>query len=127
MADSKRLKQAKADIKANSCYKYDWNKITAELSDYIDTTDDPQLKEFCIPINRPCYDSINDECNKNPSLLQQVKRLIAKQEVFLTRAQGINPVLAIFRLKQACHGYKDKQEIDIKTSDITIIPPPKPE
>ena len=45
-----------------------------------------------------------------------------KQEMFLIRAKDVNPIMAIFRLKQPSFGYKDKQEIDttITSKVITV-------
>lgn len=111
MADSKVTKAAKAN-NLKQYYKYDYDVVIAKLKQYIDSTDDPQLKEFCLADDIPSHDAINDEMVKNPPLLREVKRLLAKQEVFLTRAKDINPIMAIFRLKQKCHGFTDKQEID---------------
>lgn len=102
-------------------FKYDWDKVVKDLKQYINNTDDPQLKEFCLSDEQPSYDHINEVCKENTELNHTVKQLIQKQEVFLSRAKDINPIMAIFRLKQPVHGYRDKQEIDHSVEQKTII------
>jgi hypothetical protein len=107
--------------------------IKQRLIDYIDSVPDPNLPEFCSMYNdNPHRDTLydwsnDDEINKTYGFRHLLKRLHDKQESFLIRAKDVNPIMAIFRLKQPSFGYKDKQELDITTSDIVIIPPKRPD
>jgi hypothetical protein len=97
---------------------HDKQKVFDELIAYIDSVPDPMMQEFCSMVaGRPSRDTMNEWCN-DASLQEKlpfadtVKRMLSKQESFLVRAQGVNPIMAIFRLKQPCFGYTDKQQID---------------
>ena len=59
----------------------------------------------------------------DPGFSVTVKRLLDKQELFLARAKDINPVMAIFRLKQPVFGYKDKQDIQLDATVTQTIKP----
>lgn len=98
--------------------KYDPELLAQQMSDYIDTTDDPQIAEFCLPKDMPCRDTINELSKNNQNLSDMVKRLIQKQEVYLTRCGNgnLHSSMAIFRLKQTVHGYRDKTEQDVNLS-----------
>ena len=102
---------------------YNYELVKQKLAEYINNSDDPQLKEFCLADDVPSYDAINDRSKTDSELLHQIKTLVNKQEVFLSRAQGINPVMAIFRLKQSCHGYKDKTEVALDANITQTIKP----
>ena len=104
-------------------FVYDWAQVKIKLAEYISVTDDPQLKEFCLSSDVPSYDMINQVSHEDDELAQLVKKLLAKQEVFLSRAKGIHPLMAMFRLKQKWHGYTDKQEIDVSTRLSYDLPP----
>lgn len=96
----------------------DVNDVIEKLNQYIDKNEEPLIQEFCL--NYPISNSrFYDYEKENSELSEAIKRCIKKQEVFLVRnaeRNKINPVFAMFRLKQKCFGYTDKQEIDQKVS-----------
>lgn len=107
-------------------------KLTAEerkevleaFKAYIERTPDPTVVGFCA--NEPiCFkylitrDNINDW--EEFSTLQ--KYCIQKQESYLLMAGGAgryNPTMAIFRLKQPQHGYKDRIDSDVTSNGETL-------
>ena len=103
---------------------FDKQAVLNRLNEYIDNHRDPLLREFCIDRNNPCEDTLYEWAkDKNSGFSEAIKRLVNKQECFLVRADGINPVMAIFRLKQPQHGYKDKQDISIDGNITQTIKP----
>ena len=103
-------------------------EVLDRLNSYIDSIPDPMLQEFCIDRDNPTRETINtwinDDKDKYSNLFSDaVKRLLAKQEIFLTRAKDINPVMAIFRLKQPVFGYRDKQDVAIDATVTQTIKP----
>ena len=79
---------------------YNYELVKQKLAEYINNSDDPQLKEFCLADDVPSYDAINERCKSDDDLRQITKRLLDKQEVFLSRGKNIAPILAMFRLQQ---------------------------
>ena len=107
---------------------YDKQVIKDRLIDYFNNTPDPNLLEFCSDLNNPHRDTLyewsNDkDIDKIYKFSDILKRIHDKQEMFLIRANGINPVMAIFRLKQPSFGYKDKQDIAIDANVTQTIKP----
>ena len=93
---------------------YDANKIADDLADYIDSTDDPYIEEFSLlqPFNRDTLYTLAKESEK---LSDNIKRCHEKQKMRTVRKAEvgeINPTFAIFKLKQKCYGWTDKQEIE---------------
>ena len=106
----------------------DKDLIASRLTDYINDTPDPNLPEFCSMYeDNPHRDTLYEWQKDNATFRHLLKRLHDKQESFLIRAKDVNPIMAIFRLKQPSFGYKDKTEVDVTMNDITIIPPRKPD
>ena len=107
---------------------YDKQIIKDRLVSYINNTPDPNLLEFCSDFNNPHRDTIYEwstdkEIDKIYKFSDILKRLHDKQEMFLIRANGVNPVMAIFRLKQPSFGYKDKQEVALDANVTQVIKP----
>lgn len=94
--------------------KYDINDVIEKFEEYIKKEEEPLVQEFALNygISRPRLYELAEE---NKELSDTIKKAIEKQEVFLlkgaTRGQ-LNPTFCIFRLKQPCFGYNDKQEIE---------------
>lgn len=103
--------------------KYDPIVLAEQLDVYIDSTDDPQLAEFCLPRNMPCRDTINELSKNCKELSDSLKRMYSKQEVYLSRCGNgeLHSTMCIFRLKQPVHGYTDKQQIDQNISGALEI------
>ena len=106
---------------------FDKQLIRDRLIDYMMSTPDPNLLEFCSDFDNPTRETLyqwsNDaEIDKTFGFSDILKRMHDKQEMFLIRAKDVNPIMAIFRLKQPSFGYKDKQEIDttVTTKVITV-------
>ena len=107
---------------------YDKQVIKDRLIDYYINTPDPSLLEFCLDMDNPTretlYEWSNDkEIDKVFGFSDILKKIHDKQELFLSRANGINPVMAIFRLKQPSFGYKDKQDIQLDANITQTIKP----
>ena len=101
--------------------KYDVNDVIDKLNKYIDITDEPMIIEFCLNygISRTHLYELRDI---NEDLANTIKKAISKEEMFLVKnaeKQKINPVFAMFRLKQPTFGYKDKTEVE--TSGETTV------
>lgn len=106
--------------------KFDINDIIEKLEQYIADNEEPMILEFCVNygINRSyLYELSEKEANNNNDyrLTDTIKRAIQKEECFLVKnaeRQKINPVFAMFRLKQPAFGYKDKQEVESTNVNI---------
>lgn len=90
------------------------------FSRYIQTTPDPTIPEF-VSTAEICFDYDVYEHNLHDwqEFSNLIKRCIKKQEAFLLKEAGAgkyNPTIAIFRLKQPQHGYRDRFETDITSN-----------
>ena len=102
----------------------DYEKLVENFEKYITETDYPIIKEFCVEYGYS-YFYVEELKNKLPDLAQTIKRCLAKAEVYLEKNalhNKINPIFAMFRLKQPCFAWTDKQELAIDTapSRLTI-------
>jgi hypothetical protein len=91
---------------------------------YIARTPDPTIVGFVswdpVPIS---YDVSDDNINDWEEFSRLRKRAVKKQEAFLLQAGGtgkFHPTMAIFRLKQPVHGYKDRFEQDVTSAGEKI-------
>ena len=88
--------------------------IIKKLNEYIAVSEEPLIQEFILNYgisNSRFYDLAKE----NEELSETIKKAIAKQEVFIVRGAErgtLNATFCIFRLKQKCFGYKDKQEVE---------------
>ncbi|MCY6957845.1 terminase small subunit [Clostridium brassicae] len=94
--------------------KFNVNDIIEKLNIFIDENEEPLIQEFCLQygISRSRF---YDYAAENKQLSDTIQKAIDKQEIFLiknTERGKLNPTFVIFRLKQKCFGWKDKQEID---------------
>lgn len=103
-------------------------EIAKDLEDYIEATEDPILSAFVA--NYKKYDVLDDYVYEAPEFAVLKKRALKKQEGFLLKKAGsgdYNASLAIFRLKQPQHGYKDKfeQAVDVtsKGEQVATVDP----
>ena len=104
---------------------YDAQDIAEKLNAYIFSSDDPLLAEFCLPVDQPCEDTIYRLAKENDELSEALKRLVKKQQVYLCRAgkQGSIPFqLAIFRLKQPQHNFRDNFTVDTTARIVYELP-----
>lgn len=89
-------------------------EIAEDFAAYIEENIDPTIVRFTA--NYKKYSINKDYINNHDEFTELRKRAIEKQESYLlssiTTKSGLNPTIAIFRLKQPQHGYSDKQEID---------------
>jgi hypothetical protein len=99
---------------------YDKDKIHEQLEQFIEDNEDPTIPGFCCKKDMPCKDTLYEWCKEDSRFSDSIKRLVGKQEAFLIRAKDINPIMAIFRLKQPQHGYTDKQQIDTNVTQRVI-------
>lgn len=94
------------------------------FAEYIVSTDDPTVPDF-VTSETICYryNVLDHDIYNWQEFNQLVKRAVKKQEAYLLKQGGAgkyNPTLAIFRLKQPQHGYRDRFETDITSKDEQI-------
>lgn len=93
---------------------YDSNKINKDLIEYMNSTDDPYVEEFIL--SQPFSpDTFYRLAKENSELSDTIKRLHEKQKLRTVRGAekgDINSTFAIFKLKQKCYGWTDKQEVE---------------
>ena len=90
------------------------------MEDYIARTPDPIIVGFCAwdPVAIE-YDITDDNINDWEEFTRLRKRATQKQEAYLSTgvfSKGLNPTMAIFRLKQPVHGYTDRMQQDLTTN-----------
>ncbi len=110
--------------------KFDADKLAKELEKYIALNEDPIVQEFCHE-QKVSRDTLYRLAKENQTLSDNIKDLHSKQEVRTVRkaeAGEINATFAIFKLKQRCYGWTDKQEMEhsgeLKTT-INFVPASK--
>lgn len=110
--------------------KYDPVELAAQLNEFIDSETDPLLQAFCLPVDRPCRDTLHRLSEGCQELSDAIKRAMAKQELHIINkamSGDAPPAFAIFRLKQPQHGWTDKQQIDQTVNavidDVTKLTP----
>lgn len=99
--------------------------------DYIHKEDDPTVPEF-VSVNDIAiqYDVTRENLKDWQEFSPLIKRCIIKQESYLLKFAGAgkyNPTIAIFRLKQPQHGYRDHINTDLTTNGKDIAPQLTPE
>jgi hypothetical protein len=99
--------------------QFNTEDIVKSLEAFISQNDEPLIQEFIlnygISPSRFYY-----LAKDNPELSDTIKKAINKQELYLikkTEAGAINPIFAIFRLKQKQFGWTDKQEIEAQNTN----------
>jgi hypothetical protein len=101
-------------------------RVFQALVDYIDRTPDPTIVGFVSWDPTPIELNVTDDnINDWEEFSRLRKRAVKKQEAYLLMGATtgkLNPTMAIFRLKQPVHGYKDRVDTDI-TSDGKGIQP----
>lgn len=92
-------------------------KVYNAFEKYINTEDDPTIVGFCAFDKTAIkYKLTKDNIHDWVEFSELRKRAIQKQEATLLKLAGngkYNPTVAIFRLKQPQHGYKDRVDSDI--------------
>jgi len=94
--------------------KFDADKLADQLIKYTNLSDDPMVQEFCYE-NDVTKDTVYRLAKENSRLSDSIKRLHNKQEIRTIRkaeSGDINNTFAIFKLKQPCYGWTDKQEVN---------------
>lgn len=92
-------------------------EIRIDLLEYIVDNDDPTIVGFTSTYDR--YSVNKDYISDHEEFSELRKKAIEKQEAYLVKnatQNKINPTVAIFRLKQPQHGYRDKTEVDTHVS-----------
>jgi hypothetical protein len=100
--------------------KYNVDDIIEKMDKYIRQNDEPLIQEFILDygISKAHLYELEKE---SEGLSDAIKKCIQKQEVYLLRnasVKAIDPVFTMFRLKQPCFGYKDKQEVESKNINL---------
>ena len=93
---------------------YDAEVLATELNEYIDNTSDPMIEEYCLNtgVSKDTVYRLEKECQ---NLSDAIKRCHAKQQIRTVKRveEGeMNPTWAIFKMKQPCYGWTDKQVIE---------------
>jgi hypothetical protein len=99
-------------------------EVLEAFTNYIDIEPDPTIVGFCawdsVAIQ---YSITKDNLYDWDEFSELRKRAIEKQEAYLIKNAGknqYNPTIAIFRLKQPQHGYKDRIDTDITSGGEKI-------
>ena len=103
--------------------EYRAEEITAELLEYIDSTDDPYVEEYCLMKLSPSKDTVYRLAKESSMLSDAIKRCHEKQKLRTVRGAedgSLNSTFSIFKLKQPCYGWTDKQEIVQTNTNLNI-------
>lgn len=101
--------------------KYNADDLKAKLDAYIDSTDDCLIDEFLLNEYIPAK-TLYQYAKESEELSNSIKRCHHKQALRVQRgAQDgtINATFAIFKLKQPCYGWTDKQEVQNTNVNIS--------
>ena len=99
---------------------YNAEDINKALTDYIDNTEQPFIQEFCLN-SQIDYDTLDRYKTESQEISQSIKKLLAKQELYIVKnasTNTINPIFSMFRLKQKCFGWTDKQDIAVTAATV---------
>lgn len=104
----------------------DVKDVIRKLDKYIKDNEEPLIQEFILNygISKSRFYALAEE---NSLLKDTIKNAILKQEIFLIRGTErgkLNATFSIFRLKQKCFGWSDKQEVEHSgetTQNINIM------
>ena len=93
---------------------YNAEDINKDLIEYMNNTDDPYVEEFILtqPFSPDTFYRLAKQCG---DLSDTIKALHLKQAMRTIRkaeSGDINTTFAIFKLKQRCYGWTDKQEVE---------------
>ncbi len=93
---------------------FDSKEMTKDLIKYIESTSDPIIEEFVLhsPFS---MDTLYRLAKEDEKLSEAIKSVHAKQSIRtqrLVEAGDLNPTWAIFKMKQKCYGWTDKQVIE---------------
>lgn len=106
-------------------------EVYESLQSYILSNDDPTIVGFVSVNDTAIQYNLNDSNLYDwPEFSGLIKRAIKKQEAYLldgATKNKLNATMAIFRLKQPQHGYKDRTETDVTTNGKDIGPQFTPE
>lgn len=94
---------------------YDPLEVAKELNLYIETHEDPMIEEFCLMDRSPTKDTLYRLEKTCQLLSDSIKSLHNKQHIRTVKkaeAGEIPTAFAIFKLKQKCYGWTDKQEVE---------------
>jgi len=97
--------------------------IAGELLNYIETTEDPMIAEYCLLEGSPTKDTLYRLAKECTVLSDSIKRCHEKQQIRTVRkaeSGEINTTFAIFKLKQKCYGWTDKQEVENTNKNIDL-------
>jgi len=92
---------------------YDSKEITKDLLIYIENTADPMIEEFVLN-SAFSGDTLYRLAKDDEKLSETIKNVHKKQSIRtqrLVEAGDMNPTWAIFKMKQPCYGWTDKQEV----------------
>ena len=102
---------------------YNASQVNKDLIEYMNGTDDPYVEEFIL--SQPfSADTFYRLAKDSIELSDTTKRIHAKQAMRTVRkaeSGDINCTFAIFKLKQKCYGWSDRQEIDMAVTEMPKI------
>ena len=105
---------------------YNAKDLNTDLDEYITNTDDPYIEDFCLN-RRVSPERLYNYAKESDELSNTIKRCHDKQKMRTVKKAEIgeiNATFAIFKLKQKCYGWTDKQEVEhsgtISMPTITI-------
>lgn len=98
-------------------------EIADDLKEYIETNEDPTIVGFTSSYNK--YSVNKDYISDHDEFSELRKKSIEKQEAYLLKGatqNKLNGTVAIFRLKQPQHGFRDKVEQELTSPDGSMTP-----
>lgn len=105
---------------------YEPEQVANDLWEYIDSTNDPYIEEFCLPRTAPCKDTVYRLAKECESLSDAIKRCHLKQQLRTMRgieSGDIPPNWGIFKMKQKAYGgFTDKHVVEnTGETQVTIV------
>ena len=96
--------------------------LTQDLIIYTENEDNPTVAKFCLH-RGICRETLYRHAKESNKLANTIKMLHLKQEartIDLMEAGELAPAWAIFKMKQKCYGWTDKQEIESINKNINV-------
>jgi hypothetical protein len=93
---------------------YNADDINRHLIEYMDNTDDPYVEEFILTqaFSPDTFYRLAKECKPLSDTIKALHLKQAMRTIRKAESGDINTTFAIFKLKQKCYGWSDKQEVD---------------
>ena len=101
---------------------YNAEDINVDLIEYMNNTDDPYVEEFILtqPFSPDTFYRLAKECKPLSDTIKALHLKQAMRTIRKAESGDINTTFAIFKLKQKCYGWSDKQEIESVNVNVDL-------